>query len=463
MKRTTKKVWRGNQVNGRNGKRLKEFIRRPKRSLIVLAIPVVVGMIVQAMYNIVDTAFIGRVGSEAVAALTFSFPLFFLMFALNGGIGTGMGSRIARYYGAKNMRGAENAAMHGMLMTVIVSVVMAALGLIFIRPLFVLFGAGNSVLELSVSYMSIILYGMILLMVGIVIGDIFRAQGDTKTPMFIHGLAFGLNIVLDPIFIFVLDLGVVGAAIATVISFGAAALLAVYLLLTRSDIKMRPASFCCSGTMVGEILKVGAPQSLMFVMMSLLTILMNRILAGFGTDYVAAFGIVWRLDSFSLMIVIALAIAVLNMVGMFYGAKKYRLVKEVTLFAMKLGIAVTLAVGAVQFIFPWIFMRIFTPEPVLLGLGINLIRVSVFQLPFVAIMMVMSRAMQGMGFGMPSFVTMMIRTVLLSAPLAYLFVYVLGYGYLSIPASLVLGSAVSAVVAMAWFRLKVRHLLNGAS
>ena len=208
--------------------KIDEFIKAPKKALFTLALPIIIAMLVQIMYNIVDTAFVGRLGAEAIAALTFSFPIFFVLIALNSGIGVGISSYISRLLGAKNKKEAENAASHGLLISLLFAFIIFFIGIATLKPLFVIFGAADSVLELSIDYMSIILLGVFFMFPAYVINSIFSSQGDTKTPMKIQISALFLNIILDPIFIYVLGLGVRGAAIATVISFMFSFILSVY-------------------------------------------------------------------------------------------------------------------------------------------------------------------------------------------------------------------------------------------
>ena len=196
-----------------------EFISNPRKALYKLAWPMLIAMLVQTLYNVVDTAFVGRLGADSIAALTFSFPLFFILIGINSGIAVGMSSRISRFMGEKNKEGAKNTAMHGILLGIFFFIISVVLGLIFIRPMFNLFGATPAVIELAVDYFSIVLMGSIFMFSAYIINNIFVSQGDTKTPMKIQIFTLLLNIVLDPIFIYVLGLGVKGAAIATVISF----------------------------------------------------------------------------------------------------------------------------------------------------------------------------------------------------------------------------------------------------
>jgi Na+-driven multidrug efflux pump len=137
-------------------KRIEEYIKNPKKALFTLSIPLIIGMIVQTLYNVIDTAFVGRIGADALASITFSFPLFFILIALNAGIGSGMTSRIARYLGEKNIKAAENTAIHGILINLFIGTIILITSPLFLKPLLSLFGAENNILQLSIEFCFII-------------------------------------------------------------------------------------------------------------------------------------------------------------------------------------------------------------------------------------------------------------------------------------------------------------------
>src|SRR5512136_111806 len=218
--------------------RVDEFIGNPKRALFVMAGPVTIAMFVQTMYNLVDTAFVGRLGAESIAALTFAFPLFFIIIGLNSGIGVGINSVISRRLGAKDKDGAENSAVHGLVVTVIFGLALLTVGLPAQKTLFLLLGARGHVLDLSMSYMTVIWLGIIFMFPAYAMNSIFSAQGDTRTPMIVQTSALVLNAILDPIFIYPLGFGVQGAAIATVIALAVSLLMYVFFIRRRSDLKI---------------------------------------------------------------------------------------------------------------------------------------------------------------------------------------------------------------------------------
>jgi putative MATE family efflux protein len=438
--------------------RVDEFIANPRRALFILASPIVIAMFVQTMYNIVDTAFVGRLGAEAIAALTFAFPIFFILISLNSGIGVGTNSIISRLLGAKDKEGAENAAVHGLVMAAAFALVILAVSLFAMEPLYSLFGATPAVVELSLSYMWIILAGVFFMFPSFAMNSIFSAQGDTKTPMIVQSSALVLNAILDPIFIYLLDYGVRGAAIATVIALGFSLLLYLHFIRTRSYLKIRFRSFRFSFSLCREICRVGAPASLMMLVLSIYVMFLNRFMAHFGTDYVASFGLATRLESFVSLPIFALSISLLTLVGMFYGAKKLDLLRSITWYGLKIGVLSTSLLGVIFYCAPTFFLRIFTPEMRLLMIGSAYLRIDVFTFPLMTISMVTSRVLQGMGYGLPGLIINVVRIFIVALPAAYVFVFVLGYGFLSIAWAMVLGGVTASLVAVFWLIVKFRSL-----
>ncbi|MCP3686450.1 MAG: MATE family efflux transporter [bacterium] len=430
--------------------RVNEFAKHPKKALFKLAYPMVIVVMVQVMYNIVDTAFVGRLGPESIAALTFAFPLFFILIAVNSGVASGMSSRISRFMGEKNKKGAENTAMHGLLMALGIAVVIIAAGLIWLRPIFEFLGARGTVLELSMSYMSVILIGAIIMFPIFIMYHLFASQGDTVTPTLIQCFALVLNIILDPIFIYWLGYGVKGAAIATVVSFTASFLVFIYYVNKKSYLKLGWSYFKFSPKVVREIISVGLPATIMMLILSVFFMYLNWIMVHFGTEYVAALGILMKLESVATMPVIGFSMALMIITGMFYGAKRYDLLKDISWFGVKIAVLFVSVIGAILFIAPGTFIRIFTNEQALIDIGSSFARIYVFALPFSAVTLTTSRILQGMGHGFPGLVFIIIRVLVVIIPVSLLFVFVLGYSYHWVAISLIFGGLAANIVAFTW-------------
>ena len=438
------------------------FIKNPKKALFKLASPIIIAMTFQTLYNIVDTAFVGRLGAESIAALTFSFPLFLILIALNQGINVGMSQRISRYLGAKQKHAAENTAIHGLLMSLLFAIIILILGAPFLNYLFTLIGAEGIVLSLATDYMSIILIGSLFMFPAFVINRIFAAQGDTKTPMKVQIASLLLNIILDPIFIYGFGWGVKGAAMATAVSFLLALVMYLYYLHFKSYLQVRLSSFRFNSKLIKEIIAVGMPATLTMLLVSLYILFINKFMASFGVDYVASFGLAARLQNIAIMPIFAFGMALTTLTGMFYGAKRYDLLKPTINYAIKISVLITSIIGLVLFILSKPLLLIFTPDQNLLGLATAYLRIDVFTLPTIAIALLVSRAMHGMGFGFPGLIINLIRLIFIAIPLAYLFIFILGFGYLSAAVATIIGGIIADIVAVIWISAKLKKFSNKA-
>jgi putative MATE family efflux protein len=440
--------------------RLEEFIGSPKKSLILISLPVIASSLVETLYNLTDTIFVGRLGSDALAAMTFSWPFFFVLVALSLGINAGISSVVSRAIGAKNKKQAENACIHGLILAFIAAILIALIGLPLLRPLFRLSGASGSVLQMATSYMAIILVGVVFMFLSYTMTSIFASQGDTKTAMKIDVYSLVLNIILTPILIFGFHMGIRGAALGTTLSVLFATVQGAYYLKKVSYLKLKRSSFRYSFPTIKEIIKIGFPASLMMLVISIYVIFLNRAMAHFSVSHVAAFGVVSRLESVSILPIYGLSVGALTLAGMFYGAKKYELLKTISNYSILISMVITTVIGLVFFIFARLLIRVFTPDLSVIGLGAPYMRLDVFTFPTMAATMIVSRIMQAMGKGMPGLIINIIRVFVLAVPLSYLFVFVLGYGYLFIALSMIIGGIVAALIGFIWLKCVISASIN---
>ncbi len=440
--------------------RVEKFISNPKKALFTLAWPIILAMLVQVAYNIVDTIFVGKLGADAIAAITFAFPVFFVFMALNAGVGIGMSSLISRFLGSKKKSSAENTTVHGLIISLFFALLLFIFGIIFLNPILSLFGAEQPVLGLAYDYLFIILFGLFFMFLGNILNNVFTGQGDTKTPMIIQVTSLLLNIILDPILIYGLDMGVRGAALATSIAFFVWSLMAVFFIKKKSVLKINFKVFKFSKQIIKNIFVVGIPASLMMLLMSVFLALINRLLAGFGTNYVASLGIVFRLESVATMPIVGFSIALVTLVGMFFGAKRYDLLKDIVFYSLKIAVSIVTVISVILFAFPELFIKIFTNDSSLISLASAYLRIEVFVFPFMATGMIIGRVLQGMGYGMPALVISFVRLILVAVPLAYVFVEILGYGYLSIAVSILIAAVCANIISWVFLFVKFRKLKN---
>jgi len=199
----------------------------PEKAVIKLSIPIIVAMAVQTIYSLTDTFWVAGLGADALAAVGFAFPFFVIQMALTSGLGVGGGAAISRRIGARDKAGADNVAVHTFVIMLVFTVVLTVIGLSLVRDLFVYSGAGETT-PLGVAYARVIFAGSFVFFFTNVSNSILRSEGDSKRSMKSMVLGSLLNVVLDPIFIYVLDMGVAGAALATVLSFAISGLLMFY-------------------------------------------------------------------------------------------------------------------------------------------------------------------------------------------------------------------------------------------
>jgi putative MATE family efflux protein len=326
-----------------------------------------------------------------------------------------------------------------------------------------LIGATGEVLRLSYSYTSIIIWGVIIMFPTFVLNGILTSQGETRTTMEVQITGLVLNIILDPIFIYTFKLGVAGAAIATLISMFVGLLMLLFLMKKRSHIRVHHETFHFSWNILKDMLKIGIPASILMILISFYFMILNRIVVSFGTDYIAAFGLVFRLESIVTMPVLAFSTGLMTLMGMFYGAKRYDLLRDIYWHTIKIMLMITVIAGIIFFAVPNLFLLIFTSDPILISIGSSLIRLLVFTYPLTAVAMTTSRGMQAMGLGMPGLFINLLRTVVIAFPLAYLLVYYLGYGIEAVAISMIAGGVVATFIWIEYKFHKLNHNSSGSS
>ena len=446
-------------TQGKPSSRLDGFIAHPRRALWRLALPIMIGMSVQTVYMLADMYFVGQVSSEALAALAFNMPVVFLGIGIVFGLGSGVTSVIARYIGARDKPLADSAAEHSVALGVVISAAFTLIAYWKGREFLALLGVPDHLMALAWGYFRILAGGYVFLVMSVFFRSILSGEGDVKTPVMIQGGGTLLNIVLDPIFIFQLDMGVEGAALATVLSQALAASAFVYLLFFKKhayvtfDLK----DFRFSWSLLGRIFAVGAPASFSFVVMALGGAVFNRLLVVYSDETVAAFQVGSRIDHIYLLPVIALSASLVTLVGMFHGAQRRDLVRDVIVYAMTRAVLIAFVMGTLFFILAPNFLGAFTDSEVIARTGVGYLRIGVFSYPFIAIVMLTGRVLQGMGNGTPVFVLSLLRVVLISGPLAYIFVLKMGKPVTWVWIAMLIGMVVTAILAFVWLKHALSH------
>ena len=442
--------------------RLDSFLINPPKALWTLAIPVMAGMGIQTLYSIVDMIFIGRLGGDSIAADAFNMPLFFLVLGLTMGLGSGVTASVARYIGAKDKKNADNSAEHAILIGLAISVVLTTFGFLYGQEMLILLGATESIVDLSWSYLKIICFGLPFMVFSAFFRSILAGEGDMKFPMMVAGLGTVLNIIFDPIFIFTLNLGVAGAAVATVISQLIVFAVFVYMLFFKDHayITFNLKDFTFSKSLLGEIIKIGLPASMSMVIMATGQAVFNKILIYYNAESVAAYQVAGRLDMLVFLPIMAIAHGLTTLVGMFFGAKETDKLKEIVKYGITRSVLITIITSTLVYIFAPILIRTFTPEPIIQSIAIQYLRIMAFAYPFVAVGMTSGRIMQGLGKGLPMLVITVIRVLLVSSLLSLYFAIELNKPVEYVWYAMVIATFISASISLTWVRSVFIKIVN---
>ena len=399
--------------------------------LVNLSVPATIGMMVNALYNLVDTIFLGRgVGALAIGGLTIAFPIQMVIMAFAHMIGIGAASAISRSLGAKNIEKADYVAGNSFLLIVILSSIIAAIGLTFTEPMLRLFGATDTILPYAKDYITIILWGSVFFSFAMSSNNLIRAEGNAKVAMATMLIGAILNIILDPIFIFVFKMGVKGAALATVISkFVSFLYVLTYLYSGKSSIRVKLHHLKPKIHIISEILTVGFASFARHVTGSVVAIVVNNSLRIFGGDMALIIvGIVHRVTMFVFMPLFGVVQGMQPIVGFNYGAKKLDRVKE----TLKLSLITTTIIATFGWLiielFPFAIIGIFTRDAEIIEKGSTIMRIVISLIPVIGIQIVGAALFQSLGKAVPSLILALLRQVLLFIPLVIILPRILGLG-----------------------------------
>jgi len=373
---------------------------RVGRLLVSLSTPAMIGMFVTALYNVVDTIFVGRgVGTLAIAGIAIVFPIQMVVMAIAQMLGIGGAAMISIALGAGDYPKAEKTFGNVLMLVVGFGIIMATLGNIFIDELLRIFGASNTILPYSKDYASIILYGTVFFSFAMTSNSIVRSEGRAIMAMVSMLVSAILNIILDPIFIFGFGWGIKGAAWATVISqFAAVIYLVIYFSAGKSSLKIKPKDLLLETKIVTEILAIGSASFLRQISTSIMVIFMNHTLRIYGGDLVIAiFGIMHRILMFISMPIFGIAQGLQPITGFNYGAKRYEKAKRVLHLSIQATTIIGITGAVIIILFPRILLSVFTTDQNLIEIGSRALRIFIIALPFTGFQVVGTTLFQAIG------------------------------------------------------------------
>lgn len=436
----------------------------PEIAVKKLAIPIMISMLLTASYNIVDGIWVAGLGQAAIAGIGFVTPIFMVLNGFSVGLGNGATSSISRAVGARNHEGASKSATHSILIFLMASIVLTLTFLVILEPLLISYGASGQSLIEGMKYGTPLFLGLFAFMFSNGGSGILRGEGDMKRAMYAIIVSVILNFILDPLFIYVLNLGSAGASLATITSSIGSACVIMYWILIKKDtyVDVNLRDFKFESKIAKDILKVGIPASLDMLVMSVAMSFYLMFISSVGGEYgIAAFTSGQRLYLFGIMPLTAIGSAVAAVSGSAFGAKNWEYLSRTHIYGTKFAMQLALVIMFLLVVFAPQLSLIFayTPETAPLVPEItNFLRIASFGLLLVGIGMPSSFFYQGIGRGTTSLCWTIIRELILTISFTYLFGIVFNWGLTGIWTGLATGRIIASILNFTYARYTIGKL-----
>ena len=459
-------------------KGVETLLGEPKKAIRKLALPMMIALSATTIYNLVDalwvsgfgqniftSAEIADVGTGALNAVGFVLPFYMMLISVSTGLGIGAGSAISRRIGADDKKGADNVAIHSIIITLIIAVAFTTILFAFADKIFISIGAKETI-RMSTSYGRVIFSGAFFIFFANMALAILRAEGDANRAM--YAMLFGaiLNLVLDPIFIYTFKLGVTGAAYATVLSMAITCLILIYWLFLRKNtyVNFKFKAFRFKKDIVKDIFRVGLPASVQQLSMSISMIILIIIigLAGGGEDGVGVYNTGWRIVMIAVLPLLGMATAVVSVTGATFGAKSYNKLNTAFMYAVKVGFIIEIFLAIIIFILaPYITMVFTTKADINFIENLEMfLKITVFFYPFAAFGIVSSSMFQGVGKGTYSLIATLLRTMVFLVTFAFISIYIFNAGLMGVWWTLVFANLAGSIFSFTWAKFYIKNLLS---
>lgn len=396
----------------------------PVNKLILnMSMPMIISMLVQALYNIVDSVFVAMINEQALTAVSVAFPAQNLMIAVASGTAVGVNALVSRSLGEKNGERANKIAENGIFLAVLSFLAFMLLGIFASRAFITSQTKVPEIIEYGTQYLTIACGASFGIFLEIIFERILQSTGRTFYTMITQGVGAVFNIIFDPIFIFVFKLGVRGAALATVLGQIVAAVLAIIFNLKKNpEIRLNLRGFRPDGKIIGSIYKIGVPSIIMVAIGSVMTYCMNKILVAYTTGKetaVTVFGAFFKLNSFICMPIFGLNNGIIPIVAFNYGAKnRERMVKAIKLSTLYAG-AFSVIGAALFMLIPKVLLGFFSASERMLEIGIPALRIAGTSFVFAGVCITLGAAFQALGKSIFSMIVSLIRQLVVLTPAAF--------------------------------------------
>lgn len=415
-----------------------------------LAFPLMLSNLIQTIYNLTDTYWVGQIGATELAAITLVWPLIFFFMSLGIGVNIAGTALISQYIGSQRQEEAADVAGQILSFSFWLSIAFALIGFLLAPSAVAFMGGQGILLEKAVIYMRIIFVGMPFMFSFFAFSSIKQAQGNTLTPMKLSGISVALNIILDPIFIFTLNLGIAGAAYATVFSRALLTIYAVYSLFTKDNhLGLRFKHLRLKKTVLLQIVKIGLPSSIGQSATAFGFMILNRFIIYYGNATLAAFGIGNRINSLILMPAMGIGSALATIIGQNLGADQIKRAKQFVSKSILLCSIILILGGVIMFFSAEIIISQFSQDPEVIQLGTAYLQLISLSLPLVGIFQIFIGTFQGSGHTVSAMLLMAGRLWGLRIPLILLFQNITTWGSTAIWYAMVLSNLIICLTAYA--------------
>ena len=441
------------------------MLQNPKRALITMSIPLIISLLITSFYNLIDAFWVSGLGADALAGVGFFTPIFMILVGFGNGLGSGAAFALSKYLGENNKLKADNASVHSILINVIVSLIITILLLVFLNPILNAMGAGQTI-GYATDYGIIIILGSVFVIFSNALYGIFRGEGDTTRPMYAMIASAILNMILDPVFIYILNLGVKGAAIATLISSIFVILILLYWFYIKKDTYLKPnkVNFHFKKDISKDIVKVGIPASIQLLNNAFFAAVFSALLAYLGsTDSVAVYSTGWRIVTIGTTPLLAIGTALISVIAANYGARNYKNIQIVHRYAMKVSIVIAFVVAFLTNFFAGDVASVFASSGSSVRIASELtsfLSWIVIYYPTMAVGVASTYVFQGIGKGLTAMFQTIMRETGFTIFFAVLLGVVLGYGVWGAWMGIVLGEIVSNNITMVWADWQIKKLMN---
>lgn len=441
------------------------MLKNPKKALIKMSIPLIISLFISSFYNLIDAVWVAGLGADALAGVGFFTPIFMILVGFGNGLSAGSAFAISKYLGEKNKQKADNAAIHSILIDILISIIITIILLIFLIPILNMMGAGQTI-NYATDYGLIMILGSIFIILSNALYGIFRGEGDTKRPMYAMVISAILNMILDPICIYTLNLGVKGAAIATLISAIFVILVLIYWFYIKKDTYLKPnlTNFNFEKSISLDIIKVGIPASIQLLNNAFFAAVFSALLAFVSsTDSVAVYSTGWRIVTIGTTPLLAIGTALISVIAANYGAKTYKNIQIAHRHAMKISIIIAVIVAILTNVFAGDIAYIFTFSGTSVRIAPELtsfLAWIVIYYPTMAVGVASTYVFQGVGKG----ITAMFQTIMRETGFTIFFAFILAivfkFGVWGAWMGIVIGEIVSNNITLIWADLYVKKLIS---